>query len=75
MMPRSFDEFTLAERLKKVTPRGVDWFDDRPGLLEEASAARAAGWTWVSIHNWLQSEYGYPLKSTSGLRRLLDGQL
>ena len=75
MMPRSFDEFTQAERLKKVTPRVADWFEDHPGLLEEASAARADGWTWVSIHSWLQSEYQYPLKSTSGLRRLLDGQL
>ena len=75
MMPRSFDEFTQAERLKKSRVSVSGWFDARPELLDQVAEARGAGWSLSSIHVWLRSEYEYPLKSVSSLRRLLDGQL
>jgi len=70
----SFEEYAKTKNLKRTPPSATTWFKDHADIGDQCVAARADGWTWQQIHNWLKDEHEFPLASPTGLRKWMTGQ-
>ena len=72
-MPRSFDDYATGQGLTPLPASAAKFFDARPDLLAEVRAARAAGHSWTTIHEWLRQEHGFQPKQSETLRKFITG--